>query len=42
MPEFKYTAVTAEGQLFNGKYEAENVGRLKEMLANDGLELVNS
>ena len=42
MPEFKYTAVTAEGQLFNGKYEAENVGRLKEMLAKDGLELVNS
>ncbi len=42
MPEFKYTAVTAEGQLFNGKYEAENVGRLKEMLAKDDLELVNS
>ncbi|MEC9227865.1 MAG: type II secretion system F family protein, partial [Verrucomicrobiota bacterium] len=42
MPEFKYTAVTPEGQLFNGKYEAENVGRLKEMLAKDGLELVNS
>lgn len=42
MPEFKYTAVTSNGQLQKGKYEAENVGRLKELLAKDGLELVNS
>ena len=42
MPEFKYTAVSTDGKLYHGKYEAENVGRLKEILTKDGLELVNS
>lgn len=42
MPEFKYTAVSTDGKLYHGKYEAENVGRLKETLTKDGLELINS
>ena len=42
MPEFNYKAVTANGRLFEGHREAENVKRLTVLLAQDGLELVDS
>ena len=42
MPEFNYKAVSANGRLFEGHREAENVKRLTVLLAQDGLELVDS
>jgi type II secretory pathway component PulF len=42
MPEFNYTAVTTNGRLVEGHREAENVKRLTSLLAQDGLELVNT
>jgi type IV pilus assembly protein PilC len=42
MPEFNYKAVTANGRLLEGHREAENVKRLTVLLAQDGLELVDS
>ena len=42
MPEFNYKAVTANGSLLEGHREAENVKRLTVLLAQDGLELVDS
>ena len=42
MPEFNYTAVTVNGRLMEGHREAENVKRLTVLLAQDGLELVDS
>ena len=42
MPEFNYTAVTSDGRLLQGHREAENVKRLTGLLAQEGLELVNS
>ncbi|MFT5623180.1 MAG: type II secretory pathway component PulF [Bacteroidia bacterium] len=42
MPEFNYTAVTSDGHLLEGHREAENVKRLTGLLAQEGLELVNS
>ena len=42
MPEFNYKAVTVNGRLTEGHREAENVKRLTVLLAQDGLELVNS
>ena len=42
MPEFNYKAVTANGRLLEGHREAENIKRLTVLLAQDGLELVDS
>ncbi len=42
MPEFKYKAVTVNGRLLEGHREAENVKRLTVLLAQDGLELIDS
>ena len=42
MPEFNYKAVTVNGRLSEGRREAENVKRLTVLLAQDGLELVDS
>jgi len=42
MPEFNYKAVTVNGRLLEGHREAENVKRLTALLAQDGLELVDS
>ena len=42
MPEFNYKAVNANGRLLEGHREAENVKRLTVLLAQDGLELVDS
>jgi type II secretory pathway component PulF len=42
MPEFNYKAVTVNGRLSEGHREAENVKRLTVLLAQDGLELVDS
>ena len=42
MPEFNYKAVTVNGRLLEGHREAENIKRLTVLLAQDGLELVNS
>jgi type II secretory pathway component PulF len=42
MPEFNYTAVTSNGRLVEGHREAENANRLRGLLAQEGLELVNS
>ena len=42
MPEFNYKAVTVNGRLMEGRRDAENVKRLTALLAQDGLELVNS
>ena len=42
MPEFNYKAVTVNGRLMEGHREAENVKRLTVVLAQDGLELVDS
>ena len=42
MPEFNYKAVTVNGRLLEGHREAENVKRLAVLLAQDGLELVDS
>ena len=42
MPEFKYKAVNVNGRLLEGHREAENVKRLAVLLAQDGLELVDS
>lgn len=42
MPDFRYTAVTVGGQVSQGNREAENIGRLGEALAKDGLELINA
>ena len=42
MPEFNYKAVTVNGRLTEGHREAENVKRLTVLLAQDGLELVDS
>ena len=42
MPEFNYKAVTLNGRLLEGHREAENVKRLTVLLAQDGLELVDS
>ena len=42
MPEFNYKAVTVNGRLMEGHREAENVKRLTALLAQDGLELVDS
>ena len=42
MPEFNYKAVTVNGRLMEGHREAENVKRLTVILAQDGLELVDS
>ena len=42
MPEFKYKAVAVNGRLLEGHREAENVKRLTVLLAQDGLELVDS
>ena len=42
MPEYNYKAVTVNGRLMEGHREAENVKRLTVILAQDGLELVDS
>ena len=42
MPEFNYKAVTLNGRLLEGHREAENVKRLTVLLAQDGLELIDS
>ncbi|MGB0409559.1 MAG: type II secretion system F family protein [Opitutales bacterium] len=42
MPDFNYTAVTADGGLRQGHREAENLQRLTEVLAQEGLELINA
>jgi type II secretory pathway component PulF len=42
MPDFKYTAVTHDGRLIDGHREAENVKRLTDLLAQEGLELVQA
>jgi type II secretory pathway component PulF len=42
MPEFNYKAVTVNGRLSEGHREAENVKRLTVLLAQDGLELIDS
>jgi type II secretory pathway component PulF len=42
MPEFNYKAVTVNGRLLEGHREAENIKRLTVLLAQDGLELINS
>ena len=42
MPEFNYKAVTVNGRLVEGHREAENVKRLTVLLAQDGLELIDS
>ena len=42
MPEYNYKAVTVNGRLMEGYREAENVKRLTVLLAQDGLELVDS
>ena len=42
MPEFNYKAVTVNGRLLEGHREAENIKRLTVLLAQDGLELVDS
>ena len=42
MPEFNYKAVTVNGRLLEGHREAENVKRLAVLLAQDGLELIDS
>ena len=42
MPEFNYKAVTVNGRLLEGHREAENVKRLTVLLAQDGLELIDS
>ena len=42
MPEFNYKAVTVNGRLSAGHREAENVKRLTVLLAQDGLELIDS
>ena len=42
MPEFNYKAVNVNGRLLQGHREAENVKRLTVLLAQDGLELVDS
>jgi type II secretory pathway component PulF len=42
MPNFKYTAVTHDGRLIDGHREAENVKRLTDLLAQEGLELVQA
>jgi type IV pilus assembly protein PilC len=42
MPEFNYKAVTVNGRLLQGHREAENVKRLTVLLAQDGLELIDS
>ena len=42
MPDFNYKAVTVNGRLLEGHREAENVKRLTVLLAQDGLELIDS
>ena len=42
MPEYNYTAVTADGRIVKGQREAESALRLQDLIAQDGLELVNS
>ena len=42
MPEFNYKAMTVNGRLMEGHREAENVNRLTVLLAQDGLELLDS
>lgn len=42
MPEFNYTAVSTAGRIVEGRRDAESAGRLNALLAQDGLELVNS
>ena len=42
MPEFNYKAVPVNGRLLEGHREAENIKRLTVLLAQDGLELVDS
>ena len=42
MPEFNYKAVTINGRLLEGHREAENIKRLTVLLAQDGLELIDS
>ena len=42
MPEFNYKAVTVNGRLLEGHREAENIKRLTVLLAQDGLELIDS
>ena len=42
MPEYNYTAVTADGRIVKCQREAESAVRLQDLIAQDGLELVNS
>ena len=42
MPEYNYTAVTADGRIVKGQREAESAVRLQDLIVQDGLELVNS
>ena len=42
MPNFNYTAVSLEGILTKGKREADSVKRLADLLASEGLELVQA
>ena len=42
MPNYNYTAVSLEGILTKGKREADSVKRLADLLASEGLELVQA
>lgn len=42
MPNFNYTAVSLEGILTKGRREADSVKRLADLLASEGLELVQA
>ena len=42
MPNFNYTAVSLECILTKGKREAYSVKRLADLLASEGLELVQA
>lgn len=42
MPEFNYTAINSHGQVSEGRREAESLNRLSELLAVEGLELVEA
>ena len=42
MPEYNYTAVTANGRLMEGRREADTVQRLADLLAQNGQELIDA
>lgn len=42
MPEFRYKAVNTDGRVISGVRESETENRLREILENEGLELIES